>query len=112
MTYDEGIHVAGGSAIGGQTTIACSRKMEIGRSDLSPCQVGSADLFHPPSWGMLGKYPTCGLIADQFFYEVGNDADTLLARSRLMMAVPSAFWRCWSTFGRVGCSDRAVDSSA
>ena len=113
MTYDEGIHVAGGVSY--WRTNDYRLQPENGNwSQRFVALPGWLGGFVPPAFaGHAWQVSDVRMIADQFFYEVGNDADVLLAQSRLIMAVPSALIGVISLlFGRAACSDPAVDSSA
>ncbi len=93
MTYDEGIHVTGGLSY--WRTNDFRLQPENGNwSQRFVALPGWLGGFHPPVFaGPAWQASDVRTIADQFFYEAGNDADTLLAQSRLMMAVPSALSR-------------------
>jgi hypothetical protein len=108
MTYDEGIHVTGGLSY--WKTNDYRLQPENGnwsqRFVALPAWLGGfvAPRFTGDAW----QNSDVRTLENELFYGVGNDADTLLRDSRLMMAIPSALLALttylWSRklFGPVG----------
>ena len=115
MTYDEGIHVTGGVSYW-QTNDYRLQPENGNWSQRLVALPGWLGGFIPPAFaGHAWQASDVRTIADQYFYDAGNDADTLLWRSRLMMAIPSRTIVAGIgqiRQGRVGCSELMADSLA
>ncbi|HEY4310488.1 MAG TPA: glycosyltransferase family 39 protein [Pirellulales bacterium] len=90
ITYDEGIHVTGGLSY--WKTNDYRLQPENGnwsqRFVALPAWLGG--FVAPPFTGDAWQNSDVRILENELFYGVGNDADTLLRDSRLIMAIPSA----------------------